>query len=136
MPRKMKALLAVTAFNALTAIAGGISLMTGVIEPPSKLLEHTAFDSYFIPGLVLAVVVGGAALFATVWLLLHKAYAREIAGAAGVIMMGWITAEVLMIRQISWLQVLYFLTGYAATALAYPSRNELSGSLPQGGNRP
>jgi len=59
-------ILTMLSFNAVTAIGGGIMLMTGGIEPPSVWLQNTVFASYFIPGLILAGVVGGSALLAAI----------------------------------------------------------------------
>lgn len=60
-------LVALNGFTALTAVWGGIALMTGAKGErfPARLLEGTPFDSYTIPGLILAGVVGGTATVAT-----------------------------------------------------------------------
>src|SRR5215213_5996079 len=60
-------LLAVEAFVAVTAFAGGLALMLGaiipylsfVIIPPADYLEGSPFSSYLVPGLLLALVLGG-----------------------------------------------------------------------------
>ena len=55
-------------FVALTAIGGGIALFTGLESDeriPPEWLDGTPFKSYVIPGLILAVVVGGSAAIAT-----------------------------------------------------------------------
>jgi len=60
-------LLVVEAFVAVTAVAGGLSLMVGalvpdlatVLSPPVEYLEGSAFSSYLVPGLALALVLGG-----------------------------------------------------------------------------
>ena len=59
-------ILALLSFNAVTAVGGGIMLMTGGIEPPSAWLQNSVFASYFIPGLILASLVGGSALLAAI----------------------------------------------------------------------
>lgn len=117
-----KSLRAIILFNALTAIVGGIALMAGVLNPPMRLLEHTAFDSYVGPGAMLAIIVGGSSLYAFLILLLGKPYARQVAALAGIIMIGWILGEVLAIREFSWLQVFYLGTGSAVTALAWSEK--------------
>jgi hypothetical protein len=54
------------AFGALNAFAGGYYGMSGAEDVPKEWLEGSPFDDYFIPGLVLFVVVGGSSLAATI----------------------------------------------------------------------
>ena len=57
------ALLIVQAFVAFTAVVGGIALVIGsldaefstIVNPPPEYLAGSPFDSYVIPGLILAV---------------------------------------------------------------------------------
>jgi len=51
---------------ALTAIGGGVTLAIGMDKFPAAWLIGTPFRSYLIPGLILAVVVGGSAAAAVV----------------------------------------------------------------------
>jgi len=51
-------------FGALTTLAGGIGLLTGAIAAPLNWLEGSPFVDYTIPGLALAIIVGGSMLFA------------------------------------------------------------------------
>src|SRR4026209_547767 len=90
MSRKHKTLVGLLIFNALSAIGGGIGLVTGMLPVPMVLLRHTPFDSYVIPGLFLGVVIGGSAVAGAIALLTHAKRARPISAAAGVIMIGWI----------------------------------------------
>ncbi len=53
-------------FLALTAIAGGIGLMTGSLSLPLSYLEGSFFTNYNIPGLSLSILVGIMALIAAV----------------------------------------------------------------------
>ncbi len=57
-----------TGFIALTAIGGGIALLTGAEANrlPIEWLEGTLFRDYTIPALVLAIAVGGSSLAACV----------------------------------------------------------------------
>ena len=56
----------IAGFIALTAIGGGIAILTGVDEFPLEWLEGTPFPNYTIPALLLSVVVGGSALVTAV----------------------------------------------------------------------
>jgi hypothetical protein len=75
-------------FLALTAIAGGIGLLSDLNAPPVSNLAGSAFRDYTIPGLALLVVVGGTAVFATLLTARKHAlavYASAVAGAGIVI---------------------------------------------------
>ena len=80
-------LILVTGFLAVTAIAGGAALLTGVLAPGPELLAGSVFTSYAIPGLSLMVVVGGGALVTTILLLRcnHWALPAALTGAVIVV---------------------------------------------------
>jgi hypothetical protein len=111
MSRTYKALIRISLFNALSAVGGGIGLVTGTLPIPTELLRHTPFDSYVIPGLFLGLIIGGSALGGAIALVTHGKRSRFISAGAGVIMVGWITGETILLRGFSWLQGLYLLTG-------------------------
>lgn len=119
MSRRMKLLLSITLFNAVTAVFGGIGLIGGTIKPPLEWLDTTPFASYVLPGLILSVIVGGSALLASWAIARHASYAHDVAGVSGYIMMGWILGEIALIRQLHWLQALYLISGYAVASLAW-----------------
>jgi hypothetical protein len=108
------ALFAIDLFVALTAIGGGIALAAGLESQeriPLAWLDGTPFTSYLIPGLILAVAVGGSAAIAA--LVVYKS--RTAGGAAsilaGLLLMGFILAEVMLLNQPSpWTgtEVFYF----------------------------
>jgi hypothetical protein len=115
MPRTRKTLIGISIFNAVSAIGGGASLVTGSLPVPKALLRHTPFDSYVIPGLFLGVIIGGSALAGSIALLARTRRSRLISAAAGVIMVGWIAGETILIQGFSPLQGLYLLTGLLVT---------------------
>jgi hypothetical protein len=111
-------LLAVEAFVALTAFAGGIALMLGalipdlsvVITPPTEYLENSPFSSYLVPGMVLALVLGGIHAIAFVLLLRRRPSALFAAAAAGYAALIWIFVQ-MMVIPFSFLQAVYFMAG-------------------------
>ena len=111
-------LLAVEAFVALTAFAGGIALMLGAlipdlslaITPPAEYLENSPFSSYLVPGLVLALVLGGVHAIAFVLLLRWRPTALFAATAAGYAALIWIFVQ-MMVIPFSFLQAVYFMAG-------------------------
>ena len=111
MSRTYKTLVGISIFNAVSAIGGGITLATGTLPVPKALLRHTPFDSFIIPGLFLGVVIGGSAIAGALALMSHARRSQLISTAAGVVMVGWIAGETILIQGFSGLQGLYMLTG-------------------------
>ena len=111
MPRTARVIVGISIFNAGSAIGGGIALVTGTLPVPISLLRHTPFDSYVIPGLFLAVVMGGSSLVGALALPMHARRGRLVSAATGLMMVGWIMGETMILRGFSWLQGLYLVTG-------------------------
>jgi hypothetical protein len=111
-------LLIVTAFNALSAVGGGIAVVaTGGMGMPVSMLAGGPFTSFALPGVILLVVVGGTQTTALVLLLARRAPALLWAAIAGFGMVIWIFVETGIIAGISALQVIYFVTGILQLAL-------------------
>jgi hypothetical protein len=114
------ALFAIDALAAVTAIGGGILVATGIDTFPAAWLAGTPFSSYLLPGLILAVVVGGSAAAAAAATLRSPVAGMRASLLAGVVMMGWIVGEVLILHQPSrptWIEILYFAVGTTMVAL-------------------
>jgi hypothetical protein len=81
------ALIVLNSFLALTAIAGGFGLLSGFARPPTELLDGSLFSSYVVPGLALAILVGGSASIATILIARNHPKARLASlAAAGAIL--------------------------------------------------
>ena len=111
----LAALLLIVAVN---AFAGGYYGMTGALNVPIEWLEGSPFANYFIPGLILFVVVGGSCLTAAIAVLKHHRLARKAAIAAGTIMFIWIMVQVLVIGYVSWMQPAIAICGVVCFFLA------------------
>ena len=74
-------------FGALTTLAGGIGLFTGSIPVPLDWLAGSPFVDYTIPGLALAVIVGGSMLLAAATILTRHDVGVLASGFAGLAMM-------------------------------------------------
>jgi hypothetical protein len=116
------ALFAVDAFAALSAVGGGVALATGAEGNrfPLDWLKGTPFSSYVAPGLILAVVVGGSATVAAAATLRRPDAGALASLLAGVVMMGWIVGEFLILNQPSrptWIEVVYFSVGVLMAVL-------------------
>ncbi|GAB3598594.1 hypothetical protein GCM10027408_15210 [Microbacterium tumbae] len=112
-------LAAVAGFSLLSALVGGVGLTVGRgLGIPLEWLEGSVFTSYFWPGVILGVVVGGvqaAALF-TQYRRFRAAWGMH--AAAGLTMMIWIFVEIAIMLVWSPLHGVYFIAGLVQTVLA------------------
>jgi hypothetical protein len=108
-----KVLLGLLLFNGISAVGGGIALMTGAIAAPVSWTAHTDFASLYFPGVILLAIVGGSALIAAAALIKGAGGWQLCAIVAAVVMLVWIIGEIASIRGFHFLQVIYFVTGAA-----------------------
>jgi len=115
-------LVALNGFLALTAVAGGVGLLSGAVAPPLEDLAGSIFRDYMLPGLALMLVVGGLALLATTLLLRRHRRAWVASAAAGLAIIGFESVEVLAIGSPAGLarnlQVFYSALGAVLAVLA------------------
>jgi hypothetical protein len=107
------------AFGALNAFGGGYYGMAGAEDVPKEWLEGSPFDDYFIPGLVLFVVVGGSFLAAAIAVSANQRLARAAAFVAGTIVLGWLAAETAVLGYVSWMQPAATIGGLLVLLLAW-----------------
>jgi hypothetical protein len=99
-------------FGALSALVGAVlALAANGAGVPLEYLKNGPFSSYFVPGLILGIVVGGTQLAAAIALLAKRDTALLLSAVAGFGMLIWIFVELAMIQQYSWLQAAYFILG-------------------------
>jgi hypothetical protein len=103
-PRKHEvirmALLAIAAFIATSAIAGGVAVLGGAVfgyKLPLTWLAGTPFGDYTSPGLALAIVVGGSTLLAAATVFIHREWAVLVSMVAGLMMVGYLVVEIVSI---------------------------------------
>lgn len=68
MNRRAWTLMGLDLFVGVTAVAGGLSLIAGWLTPPLSSLEGSVFSDFTVPGICLALLVGGSGLLAG-WLM-------------------------------------------------------------------
>lgn len=136
-------LFAMAMFVALTSFACGAGLALGVIRFPLAFLQGSSFSDYLIPGLAMAVVVGGSALLAAAALLTGSRSAIALVALAGLLLLAFEVAEITLIDQNTgvWLplvvalQSAYTLLGLLMVGLAvylgWPARAPQSARLRQ-----
>jgi hypothetical protein len=105
-------LTALLAFGALSAVVGAVlAIAANGAGVPLEYLRNSPFSSFFIPGLILGVVVGGTQLAAAIALLGKQGIALLLSAVAGFGMLIWIFVELALMQQFSWLQAAYFILG-------------------------
>lgn len=111
MSRNEKILLGLLLFNGVTAVAGGLALMTDWIPEQASWVRDTDFPSNYFPGVILMAVVGGSSMIAAAALVKRSDGWQLASIVAGTIMVFWIIGEVASIRGFHFLQVIYLVAG-------------------------
>jgi len=105
-------------FNLLSALVGMVGLTVGGgLGIPLDWLEGSVFTSYFWPGVILGVVVGGVQGAALGAQYLRYELAWGLHCAAGLTMMIWIFVEIAIMLVWSPLHGIYFATGVIQVVL-------------------
>ena len=97
---------------ALNAFGGGYYGMAGAKGIPEEWLKGSPFSSYFVPSLVLFVVVGGMALFAAIMVFRQRQPARKLSFASALIILVWLASQVAIIGYVSWMQPSVAITAF------------------------
>jgi hypothetical protein len=99
----------------VTAVAGGIGLVSGAIAPGVELLKGSPFSDYTIPGICLALLVGGGATTAAVLMIRRHPLASYACALSGGMIVFFEMVEVLVIGSdpgvARTLQLFYFIFG-------------------------
>jgi hypothetical protein len=91
-------------FVALNAFAGGFYGMSGAEGVPTEWLSGTPFHDYFIPSLILFVVVGGSSLIGAIAVFLGHRLAGPAAFGGAAILLVWLAVQLSIIGYVSWMQ--------------------------------
>jgi hypothetical protein len=121
--------IATLAFLGIGAAAGGLMLIadpTGKrIGMPLSFLDHSPFQSFLIPGIILLVANGALSL------LIMLAAIRRSPGYGwwvafqGCVLTGWITVEVIMMRVVAWPHYIYWGIGLVLIVTGLALRTEV-----------
>jgi hypothetical protein len=110
------------------AVYGGIVL----ISDPSGwklglhtgMLQFSPFSDFLVPGLILVFVLGLGSLFvSTIAILKAKKYATWVI-FMGFIIAGWISIQILMIRDVQFLQIFFAFIGIMLVVLGILERRK------------
>lgn len=113
-----KILLALHFIVGVNALGGGCYGLLGAPHVPLEWLNGSPFNNYFVPSLLLIILVGGSQLIAAFFIASKRLHADKVSMIAGAILFFWITAQVLIIGFVSWLQPVMAGTAVAIMVLA------------------
>jgi hypothetical protein len=115
-----RTLLGVSLFNALSALGGGIGMvLADGLSMPKSMLADSPFSTFLLPGVILALVVGGTQTVASVRLLQHRQSALLWSAIAGFGMMIWIISEIGFLQTLMWAQLIYVVSGLLQLLLVF-----------------
>ena len=110
---------ALLTFGAINAFAGGYYGLSGAKGVPLEWLAGSPFSDYFIPSLILFVVVGGVFSFAAIAVFMRSRLARVSAFVAGTVVLVWIAVQLAIIGYVSWMQPATLLAGVFVVIFAW-----------------
>jgi len=145
--RPAKTAIALELFLALGALGGGAALMLGphgqIIPLPLSSLAGSPFADYFVPGLVLFLVIGGGPLAAAVLTWRRHRLAPFLTCAVGGALLVWLAVEIAIVGYSNQppLQALYLALGTVILLVGLGwlkqtkrgGRRDGQGLLPMGG---
>jgi hypothetical protein len=117
------------------ALGGGYACIVEPMAPlgaPLSMLEGSPFDSFLIPGLVLFGLFGIGNIVGAVLLARRFKWHGYIAGVLGGGMVVWIIIQVLIIKTIAFLHILFFFIGIVEASIGLAllvQANQFPGSL-------
>lgn len=118
-----RALLIVQGFLAVSAlICGALFLLAPdghLIGMPLDVLRFGPFTDFFWPGVILFCALGGGHAFGFVCSLRRSQHQQRIGMALGLVTLGWIGGQLLMVRPFSFLQLVIGGLGALELLLAF-----------------
>jgi hypothetical protein len=110
-------------FVGITAAVSGLILISrpdgSLLDLPLHLLQGTPFKNYLVPGLFLAIAVGGVNLFGAAYLMLRLPNQYNVSMAGGTMIIIYVVIQYFFIQAFSWFQILYSFAGLLTILIAY-----------------
>jgi len=127
----------VSGFTGLSAIGGGLSILSGIDKFPFTWLQNTPFSDFTIPATVL-IAVGVCSFAAVVIIFLDKALGILVSAIGGIEMISWILVEIALINapkpspvEVSYLLIGLVQFGMAAYLLKSSLQMQIQESVPK-----
>jgi hypothetical protein len=110
-----------TGLIAVSAFAGAVGLITGVIDFGDVINARLPFDSPVFGGVALAMVVGTPMTVVTYLAAKRDPRTSVAAVVAGSALVGWIVVEIGFVQSYSWLQPICAFAGLAVALAGLPA---------------
>lgn len=91
-----------------------------------SLLNGTPFESFFVPGIVLAIAVGGVHLLALVLITREHSLCYNWAMTAAVILTGWTFVQIVLVGSMFGLSYVYLILGFLIFFLSWQLKGKLA----------
>jgi hypothetical protein len=119
-------------FLGLGALFGGSALVLApdghLLGMPTSLLGGSPFTSYLVPGIILFTVIGLGPLLAAALTVRRQAFAPIAAVAVGLILVGWIFIEMVVLAGLgSLVWALYLVLGVCIAAIGVTGWRSVAG---------
>lgn len=114
-----RALFIIQLVMGVISVPCGALLIINGMGMPTSVLDDAPFETFTIPGILLAVVVGGSLLLAAWLIRVHDRWAPIASIGAGAILLGWIAVQVVMVHAGRPLQAFVFVTSLVIIGLAW-----------------
>ena len=116
-------------FNGASAVFGGLVLIIDpsgkTLQLPFEFLDHTPFNDFLIPGIILFTVNGLFNFFTGILGILKKKTFAFLTLLCGACLAGWITIQLIMIKSFyAPLHLPYLIIGLTLMILAYFYRKQ------------
>ena len=121
MNKNERILFALHIFVGIGAIGGGLAAILNPREPlgvPAEALKNAPFSNYLIPGIILFAVIGLGNLVGAVSLRSRFRLRGYTSSALGWALVIWIIVQCIMLQEVVFLHVLFFIIGAVKAALA------------------
>ena len=109
------ALIILLLLNGIPATLAGFSLITDPtgsgLKMDVSLLEFSPFKTFLIPGLILFSLNGLFSFITLFFVLMKYKHYPLLVICQGLILTGWITVQMVMVMNSSWLQLMYAAVG-------------------------
>ena len=99
-------------FVGLGALAGGTAAIMTPSNPlgmPAEALQYSPFQSFLIPGIILFTFIGLFNLISGILVIIRKRFNEYLPGLTGIIMALWLIVQCLILRDIHYLHITFFI---------------------------
>jgi hypothetical protein len=115
-------LLSLLAFVSLTIVPAALFMLArpaaGMSNLSLSVLSYSIFKRLFVLSSLLSIAVDGISFITLIYVLKHKLNANLWCYLTSLALTVWMVTEVILIKQLNWLHLLYFITGIFILLLA------------------